>query len=75
MKSVLSQQPWLYDPLVHEIPWRDEQEQAVLDIVKANGGGGQLVFGVLKHDGVVQPHPPVRRAIDIVAHTMQRLGM
>jgi amidase len=73
IKGILSQQPWLHDPLVAEIPWRDEQEQAVLDIIK-EGGGGQLVFGIMPDDGFVRPQPPVRRAVDIVVKTIEKLG-
>ncbi|KAI9743014.1 MAG: Acetamidase [Claussenomyces sp. TS43310] len=73
LKSILSQQPWLHDPLVVELPWRDEQEQAVLDAVRS-GDGGRLAFGVFRHDGMVQPHPPVRRAIEIVVKTLEKLG-
>jgi len=73
IKGLLSQQPWLYDPLVLEIPWRDEQEQAVLDIIKSSGGG-QLAFGVIRNDGLIQPQPPVRRAVDIVVKTVENLG-
>jgi amidase len=63
----------LHDPLVAEIPWRDEQEQAVLDIVKASGGG-QLAFGIIRNDGIVHPQPPVRRAMDIVVKAIEKLG-
>ncbi|APA08584.1 hypothetical protein sscle_04g033540 [Sclerotinia sclerotiorum 1980 UF-70] len=73
MKSILSAQPWLHDPLVCEIPWRDEQEQMVLDAIKYNKGG-QLAFGVFKCDRGVAPQPPVARAIDIVVNTVKRLG-
>ncbi|KAF2239495.1 amidase [Viridothelium virens] len=73
-KALLSQQPWLHDPLVHEIPWRDDQEKEIIDLVGSMGHGHKLTFGVLKHDGTVTPHPPVRRAMDIVAKTMERLG-
>ncbi|KAF7919378.1 uncharacterized protein EAE97_011710 [Botrytis byssoidea] len=73
MKSILSAQPWLHDPLVCEIPWRDEQEQMVLDAIISNGGG-QLAFGVFKCDRGVAPQPPVARAIDIVVNTVKRLG-
>jgi amidase len=73
MKAILNQQPWLHDPIVAEIPWRDEQEQAVYDIVKSSGGS-QLVFGVLRDDGAITPHPPVRRAIEIVVQTVRKLG-
>ncbi|KAH7346303.1 amidase [Rhexocercosporidium sp. MPI-PUGE-AT-0058] len=73
MKAILSQQPWLHDPLVAEIPWRDEQEQAVLDVIKSSDGR-QLAFGVMADDGTVRPQPPVRRAIDIVVKTVEKLG-
>lgn len=73
IKGLLSQKPWLHDPLVAEIPWRNEQEKAVLDIVNANGGG-QLCFGILRNDGLVQPQPPVRRALDIAIKTAEKLG-
>ncbi|KAK6581305.1 hypothetical protein PZA11_005996 [Diplocarpon coronariae] len=74
IKAILSQQPWFHDPLVAEIPWRDEQEKAVLDIVSSNGTGGQLVFGVFSDDLVVRPQPPVRRAVDIVTRLVVKLG-
>lgn len=73
IKSILSQQPWLHDPLVAEIPWRDEHEKAVLDIARGNTGG-QLAFAVFKDDEVIQCQPPVRRAIDIVVKTVEKLG-
>ena len=75
MKSLLSQQPWLHDPLVLEIPWRDEQEKQILDFVKSTQDGkGRMCFGLLKHDGVVTPQPPVQRALHIVAATLENLG-
>ena len=70
VKSLLSQQPWLHDPLVHEIPWRDDQEKQMLDIID----NGELAFGIMKDDGVIHPHPPVRRAMDMAARTLKKLG-
>lgn len=70
VKSLLSQQPWLHDPLVHEIPWRDDQEKQMLDIID----NGELAFGIMKDDGVIHPHPPVRRAMDMAAKTLKKLG-
>ena len=72
LQGILSQKPWLHDPLVHEIPWRDEQEQAVLDIAK--GSNGQLCFGLMKSDGLSPLQPPVLRALDITAKTVEKLG-
>lgn len=69
-KSILGQEPWLYDPLCHEMPWRSDEEAAILEKSRTKG----LSFGILKHDGVVTPHPPVRRAIQSVAEAMERLG-
>lgn len=62
IRSLLSQQPWLHDPLCHEIPWRDNHEKEIQDLISHS----KLVFGVIKHDGIVTPHPPVRRALAIV---------
>lgn len=73
IKALLTQQPWLYDPLVVELPWRDEQEKAVLDLIRSNDGK-KLAFGVMRMDGAVQPHPPVRRAVEIVVKILTSLG-
>ncbi|KAG8532789.1 uncharacterized protein KY384_002667 [Bacidia gigantensis] len=64
-KALLSQQPWLRDPLCLELPWRDEQAAKVSE---------QFAFGVLKFDGTVTPHPPVRRAIDTVVKALEQQG-
>ena len=73
-KAILSQNPWLYDPLVVELPWRDAQEQAVYDIIKATSSDQQLSFGVFKSDGVVSPQPPVARAVDMVVAALEKCG-
>lgn len=74
MKAILTQKPWLHDPAVHEIPWRSEQEESVLQLIKSAGKGRQLCFGVYRDDGVVRPLPPVRRALDITVKTIEKLG-
>lgn len=74
VQALLSQNPWLHDPLVHEIPWRHDQEQQVADLIKESpSGSAKLAFGVMKHDGEVTPHPPVQRAMDIVQETLKML--
>ncbi|KAL3421610.1 amidase [Phlyctema vagabunda] len=73
VKGILSTQPWLHDPLVAEIPWRDEHEQAVFDLA-GSSEGKQLSFGILRTDGIVQPTPPMLRAMDITVKTIERLG-
>ena len=75
IKSLLSQKPWLHDPLVIELPWRDELEKEILDLIQSSkGGSGKLAFGVMKHDGMVSVQPPVARAMDIVVETVKKLG-
>ncbi|KAF3407902.1 Acetamidase [Talaromyces pinophilus] len=71
-RAVLSEKPWLHDPLVLELPWRDSIELDLRSQIESNRE--VLTFGVMLHDGFVQPHPPVQRAIKMVVDTFNRLG-
>lgn len=73
MTAIASQQPWLHDPLVHEIAWRVDHEKQIQDIVSSSTGT-KLVFGVLRDDGVVTPHPPVKRAIEEAIKALEAAG-
>lgn len=64
VKSLLSQEPWLHDPLVLELPWKSAPDLS----------GTPMTFGILKDDGVVKPHPPVARAVDMVIKAIKRAG-
>ncbi|CAF3700813.1 unnamed protein product [Rotaria sp. Silwood1] len=72
MKAILEQEPWDYDPKVIEIPWREEKYN--------EGKTGKKIFGVttvngvLGFDGVVMPHPPILRGIQMVVNALQRAG-
>ncbi|OJD17194.1 hypothetical protein AJ78_02687 [Emergomyces pasteurianus Ep9510] len=59
-QSVLSQKPWLHDPLAIELPWRDEMEQQIRDLIKnSSTGKGQLAFGIMSSDDyVIEWKPP-----------------
>ena len=70
VKSLLEQEPWLYDPLCNEIPWREDHENQIHQIIRTS----KLTFGILKHDGVITPHPPIQRAIDIVVKALEDRG-
>ena len=70
-QAILSQEPWLHDPLCHEIPWREDQEGLVKDLLNSKK---QLAFGIYRHDSQITPHPPVLRAMDIVVETIEKLG-
>lgn len=73
-KSMLAAKPWLHDPLVVDMPWRDAEEQAIRDIVKSSSSKGQLTLAVLKSDGIVNPQPPVARAITTVVEALTSAG-
>ncbi|PPQ91994.1 hypothetical protein CVT25_004650 [Psilocybe cyanescens] len=66
MKAVVGQTPWLKDPLVVRKPWSEDEYH----LSDHGGDGKSLVFGILWHDEVVLPHPPVIRALE---HTKQAL--
>jgi amidase len=73
-KAILSTNPWLHDPLVVDMPWRDAQEQAIWDIVKSSSEKGKLSFAVMASDGIVNPSPPVSRAISMVVDALRNAG-
>ncbi|KAI4129007.1 MAG: hypothetical protein LQ338_002474 [Usnochroma carphineum] len=64
VKSLLSREPWLHDPLVHDIPWREDRDKVP----------SPLSFAVLRHDGIATPHPPVQRAIETVVQALEKQG-
>lgn len=78
LKSVLSTRPWLQDPAVVPIPYRQDVFDDVLSRADANGrvkaGGRPLKLGILWRDGAVEPHPPIRRGMAIVAEAVKKAG-
>lgn len=74
-KAVLSQQPWLSDPLALEIPWRDDVVQATRGLLEESiRGPSKMCFAIMRHDGVVRPQPPILRGLDVVEKTLKQLG-
>lgn len=61
MKTLIDQKPWLYDPVLTQIPWKDSSEGTLLR--KGPDGRRKLRVSVLADDGVVKPHPPILRGI------------
>ncbi|KAF7546137.1 hypothetical protein G7046_g9397 [Stylonectria norvegica] len=76
VKSLLSQNPWHHDPMVVEMPWRDAEEQAIVNLLKstAEGRKGQLTFGLMRGDETVNANPPVLRALNMLAEALQKAG-
>jgi amidase len=71
-KALLAVEPWRSDPGVHELPWRDEVFESVRG--RFRGKGERLAFGVMRSDGVVNPQPPVARALREVVQLLKSLG-
>lgn len=74
-KAILSQEPWQYDPLSLPLPWRDHVvDQTKKLITKKDGTSSQLTFGILRHDGRVEPQPPVKVAMDFMERILKDSG-
>lgn len=61
-KSLLSTEPWLYDPDVLPIPYRSEAEY---------GPDQKASFAIYDSDGIVSPHPPIARALRMVTDALK----
>jgi amidase len=64
-QAILSQKPWLCDPLVHDIPWRSESHSQ---------GKEKMCFAVMSTDGIVTPMPPILRAISLLTSALKAAG-
>jgi amidase len=74
-KAVLSQEPWLHDPLALELPWRDTVVEETRSLIEqARGGSSALAFGIMPYNGVARIHPPIARGLKLVEQTLRRLG-
>lgn len=73
VKAVLADEPWLRDPLVAEIPWREDVYEATRQQTTA-GQEKKLVVGIAPTDGVITPQPPVLRAVETVVAALRAQG-
>lgn len=69
VKAVVDQKPWLKDPLAAKKKW-DDDEYSLAD----REGGKQLCFGILWDDGVIVPHPPITRALEMTKKALLAAG-
>ncbi|KAF7347635.1 Amidase domain-containing protein [Mycena venus] len=68
-KAVLSKEPWQMDPMVIRKRW-SEEEYRLID----HGNGEKLCFAIMWDNGVVVPHPPVRRGLEITKKALLAAG-
>ncbi|KAJ5982591.1 hypothetical protein N7451_012691 [Penicillium sp. IBT 35674x] len=71
-QAILFKEPWRYDPLVLEMPWKDTVAKKMGSLIRSDASS--FAFAVMVQDGVVQPHPPIRNAIQEVVKLLERLG-
>lgn len=69
MQAIASAKPWLKDPLTRLKKW-DEEEYSLAE----HGGGKELCFAIMWHDGLVTPHPPITRAMEMTKAALKAAG-
>ncbi|KAH9175196.1 general amidase [Lactarius sanguifluus] len=69
MQAVIGQKPWLKDPLSVRKHWDGDGYRLV-----EHGGGKKLTFGILWNDGLVVPHPPIIRALEMTRDVLIAAG-
>lgn len=67
MKTVIAGKPWLHEPSLVPIPWRDQESYL------EGPAGKKLKVGVMFHDGVVMPHPPIVQALEDVVNRLNQI--
>lgn len=78
VRSVLSTEPWLRDPAVVPIPFRQDIADAYLS--RANPDGTAIVskaplkLGIFWTDKVVGPHPPIIRGLRMINDAVKKAG-
>jgi len=66
-RVMLQYEPWLVEPGLLEIPWK----QSLAD---GEGMPQKLSFGILWDDGVVAPHPPILNALTRTKNALEAAG-
>lgn len=67
-RVALANSPWDHEPTLVEIPWKRHASDRDLNIPE------KLRIGVIWHDGVVHPHPPITRALRDTVTALRRAG-
>jgi len=69
MQGVVGQKPWVKDPLVVRKRW-NEDEYNLID----HGEGNPLCFAIMWDDGLVVPHPPIIRGLELTKKALLAAG-
>jgi amidase len=75
MEWAVSSNAWQDDYEVVDLPWSNEKLANTRNRICQTGqNNGSLVFGVMKSDREVFPHPPVQRAMLMVEEALRQRG-
>src|SRR5690606_28797801 len=66
-RAVIQMKPWKYDYSCHPLAWRPELEQEYAEKKK-------LKVGILRTDGVVDPSPACKRALEMTEAALRLAG-
>ncbi|KAG6337079.1 hypothetical protein ID866_2032 [Astraeus odoratus] len=66
-RVMLEDQPWLKEPALLEIPWKD-------NVVRGHDLPERLSIAILYDDGVVKPHPPIIRELEKYKTALESAG-
>ena len=75
LKEMLADDLLAYHIDALSLPWDERKfEEVQSRMTGKDSTHGKLVLGVLRHDGHVRPHPPIRRALDLVTDALCARG-
>lgn len=66
MKSLIDHRPWMFDARCAVLPWNEAAYREY--------STRPLTIGVLRDDGVVQPHPPLTRVLESAIEALRSAG-
>lgn len=66
-KSIIQMKPWKYDYSCHPMEWNQDAENEWTDKKK-------MRVGILRTDGVVDPSPACKRALEMTEEALRRAG-
>ncbi|USW48230.1 Putative amidase signature domain-containing protein [Septoria linicola] len=72
MKAIIDQQPWLYQPSLIPLPWKEPASQSTGTLLRrGDDDRRKLRIGVLADDGTVRPHSPILRGMETLVDKLQ----
>lgn len=69
-KAIIDSKPWEKDPLAIRKEWSEKEYQ----LSEHGGRGANLCFAIMWDNGVVKPHPPLIRAMQMTKDALEVAG-